>query len=64
VEISWHGTQQSTSTDGSLTVLHQMVQNPDAGKKLESRRLPSADRTKEEAKTLINLCRGLKMVVS
>jgi len=41
-----HGTQQSTSTDGSLT-----VQNPDAGKKLGSRRRPSADRTKQEAKT-------------
>ena len=53
-----HGTQQSTSTDGSLT-----VQNPDAGKKLGSRR-PSADRTKQEAKTLINLYRNLKIVVS
>ena len=27
------------------------VQNPDAGKKLESSRRPSADRTKQEAKT-------------
>jgi len=50
----WHakalllGTQQSTSTDGSLG----------------SRRRPSADRTKQEAKTLIYLCRGLKKVVS
>ena len=40
------------------------VQNSDAGKKLGSRRRPSADRTKQETKTLINLCRGLKMVVS
>ena len=40
------------------------VQNPDAGKKLGSRHRPSANRTKQEAKTLINLCRGLKMVVS
>jgi len=44
---------QSTSTDGSLT-----VQNPDAGKKLGSLHRPSADRTKQEAKTLINLCGG------
>ena len=35
------GTQQSTSTDGSLTVLHR----PDAGKKLGSRRRPRAVRT-------------------
>jgi len=53
-----HGTQQSTSTDGSLTILHRP----------ESRCWevvgPSADRTKQEAKTLINLCSGLKMVVS
>jgi len=40
------------------------VQNPDAGKKLGTLRRPSAERTKQEAKTLINLCRGLKMVVS
>jgi len=31
---------------------------------LGSRRRPSADRTKQEAKTVINLCRGLKMVIS
>ena len=57
-----HGTQQSTSTDGSLTVLHRPESR--CGKKLGSRRRPSADRTKQEAKTLINLCRVLKMVVS
>jgi len=48
------GMLQSTSTDGSLTVLHR----PDAGKKLGSLHRPSADRTKQEAKTLINLCGG------
>ena len=47
------GTQQSTSTDGSLTVLNR----PDAGKKLGSRRRPRADRTTTQNKKqkLINL---------
>ena len=40
------GTQQSTSTDGNLTVLHR----PDAGKKLGSRRRPRADRTTTQTK--------------
>jgi len=41
------GTQQSTSTDGNLTVLHR----PDAGKKLGSRRRrPRADRTMTQNK--------------
>jgi len=57
-----HGTQQSTSTDGSLTVLHRPESR--CWEETGSRRRPSADRTKQEAKTLINLCKGLKMVVS
>jgi len=40
------GTQQSTSTDGNLTVLHR----PDAGKKLGSRRRPKADCTMTQNK--------------
>jgi len=40
------GTQQFTSTDGNLTVLHR----PDAGKKLGSRRCPRADRTTTQTK--------------
>jgi len=40
------GMQQSTSTDGSLTVLHR----PYAGKKLGSRRRPRADCTTTQNK--------------
>jgi len=40
------GTQQSTSTDGSLTILHR----PYAGKKLGSRRRPRADCTTTQNK--------------
>jgi len=38
------GTQQSTSTDGSLTVLHR----PDAGKKLGSRRRTTTQNKKQK----------------